>query len=98
MAAPDSRSGSVDLAEVQRLVQALEADLAQVRSGSKPVDALREEVEALRQALHQDEPAEAVAGQLDTVRDHLAEAIDSLEAAAIVPADYIARIGRLLGL
>ena len=98
MATPDPAQHPVDLAEVRRLVQALESDLAQVQSGSKPVDALRDEVEALRLALHQAEPAHAVAGRLDTLRHSLTETIDSLEAAAIVPADYIARIGRLLGL
>jgi len=35
---------------------------------------------------------------LQKVHSSLGDMIDSIEAAAIVPADYIARIGRLLGL
>jgi len=98
MTRSESAAPAVDLAEVKRLVDALEADLAQVQGGSKDVQALRDEVEALRAVL-QGEPAdEAVAPQLHKVHSSLDDLIDSIEAAALVPADYVARIGRLLGL
>ena len=87
--------GNIDLAEVKRLLTALEADLAQVQSGSKDVQTLRDEVEALSRALH---AGDAVAPQLRKVHSTLDDALDALEAKALVPADYIARIGRLLGM
>jgi len=94
-----SNSGpAIDLAEVQRLVDALESDLAQVQSGSKDVQALRDEVEALRAVLQGADTASAVTPQLHKVHSSLDDLIDSIEAAALVPADYIARIGRLLGM
>ena len=96
MTTPEFSQQVIDLAEVRRLVAALESDLGQVQSGSKDVQALRDEVEALRAVLHAD--VAEVGPQLQKVHSSLGDMIDSIEAAAIVPADYIARIGRLLGL
>ena len=93
---PDDRT--IDLDEVRRLVAALEAELAQVQSGSKDVQDLRDEVEALRHAVHGDAAEEAVGPQLHRVHSTLGDTVDTLEAEAIRTADYVARIGRLLGL
>lgn len=41
MDTPQEKHPDIDLAEVERLVTAIEADLAKVRSGSENVDALR---------------------------------------------------------
>ena len=46
---------AIDLAEVERLVQALEHDLESMRGNDEHYAALRAEVEALRQALRGDE-------------------------------------------
>ena len=96
MTTPQFSPPTIDLAEVRRLVAALETDLGQVQSGSKDVQALRDEVEALRAVLHADDAE--VAPQLQQLHSSLGYMMDNIEAAAIVPADYIARIGRLLGL
>ena len=50
MSEPDRRAptAKVDLGQVERLVAALEADLAKVRSGSEDVQALRDEVDSLK--------------------------------------------------
>lgn len=98
MTSPDKAAAAVDLSEVKRLVDALEADLAQVQSGSKDVQALRDEVEALREVLQGADAGSVVAPQLQKVHSSLDDLIDSIEAAALVPADYVARIGRLLGM
>jgi len=86
---------SVDLREVERLVQALEADLAKVRSGSQDVQALRDEVESLKQLLDsstpQHEPVNAGLRRIHTLMDTLVE--DALQGAR-----YVAEIGRMLGM
>ena len=86
---------SVDLREVERLVEALEADLAKVRSGSQDVQALRDEVESLKQLLDssapQHEPVNAGLRRIHTLMDTLVE--DALQGAR-----YVAEIGRMLGM
>jgi len=96
---PNSDDRTIDLGEVRRLVAALEAELAQVQSGSKDVQDLRDEVEALRHAVHGEAPEHEVVGsQLHRVHTTLGDKVEALEVEAIRTADYVARIGRLLGL
>lgn len=90
---------NVDLDEVARLVAALEQDLARVQKGSQNVQALRDEVEALRRIL------DASASEHHRLGDRLARLHATLEQAketmvtdARWVADYLARIGRMLGL
>jgi hypothetical protein len=90
---------SVDLAEVERLVEALERDLAKVRGGSKDLDALRGEVEQLRAALASSDAAHGeVHKGLHGLRSALHEAGDELVRDALQASDYLARIGRMLGM
>jgi septation ring formation regulator EzrA len=88
------RSG-VDLQQVERLVTALEADLAKVRSGSADVESLRAEVDALKQALDSGERAhEPVHDRLRSIHGLLDTLVDD----AIQGARYLAEIGRMLGM
>jgi hypothetical protein len=88
----------VDLDEAARLVDALERDLAQLKSGRGDLDHLRADVEQLRAALASAQPHEDVHGGLTGLREKLHAASDELLSDAIKAGDYIARIGRLLGM
>jgi hypothetical protein len=89
----------VNLDDVARLVEQLDRDLAKVRAGGASVDTLRSEVEQLRSALSAPEPSHGELNQgLHGVRDRLAALSDELFGDALKGSDYIARIGRILGL
>lgn len=88
----------VDLGETARLIDALEQDLAQVKSGQGDLDHLRADVERLRTALASQQPHEEVPGGLLGLREKLHAASDELLSDVIKTGDYIARIGRLLGM
>jgi len=93
----DSSKRTVDIDEAARLVDALERDLAQLERGGSDLQPLRADVEQLRAALaatSQDD----VHGGLAGLREKLHAATDELLSDAIKTGDYIARIGRLLGL
>ena len=89
---------TVDLEETARLIDALERDLAQVKSGKGDLDHLRVDVEQLRVALASAQPLEEVPGGLAGLREKLHVVSDELLTDAIRTGDYIARIGRLLGM
>jgi hypothetical protein len=88
----------VDLDEVAHLVEQLERDLSRVRAGGGDVDTLRAEVEQLRQALAADAAPADVHQGLHGVRERLAAASDEIVKDAFKGGDYLARIGRMLGL
>lgn len=102
MAKGEGRDDSVkeiDLEEVTRLVEALERDLAQVRSGSQDVQRLRDEVETLKNVLNS--PIRRhhwVSDGLHGVRTVLEEAIDAAIAKGLKTGQYISDIGRILGM
>jgi len=89
---------TVDLEETARLIDALERDLAQLKSGQGDLDHLRADVEQLRAALATAQPHEQVHGGLTGLREKLHAASDELLTDAVRTGDYIARIGRLLGM
>lgn len=90
---------AVNLDEVAALVGQLERDLVKARSGGASVDVLRAEVEQLRAALSSAEPShDQVKIGLHGVRTRLDELSDDLKSGALAGTDYLARIGRLLGL
>jgi hypothetical protein len=89
----------VDLDEVGQLVDQLERDLAKARTGDTSIETLRAEVERLRLMLDVDQPShgEVHAGLTD-VRSRLQELGEDLREGVLTGTDYLARIGRLLGL
>lgn len=93
-----STGPKVDLEETARLIDALERDLAQVRSGQTDLEHLRADVERLRATLASAQPHEDVHGGLAVLREKLHAASDELLTDAVKTGDYIARIGRLLGM
>jgi len=89
----------IDLEEVARLVEALERDLAQVRSGSQDVQRLRDEVETLKNVLNS--PIRRhhwVSDGLHGVRVVLEEVIDAAVAKGLKTGQYLSDIGRILGM
>jgi cell division septum initiation protein DivIVA len=93
------RPAGVDLDEVARLVDALERDLERARTGAADVETLRREVDELRRVL--DASAEGSSGlheKLHSVRDRLQKAEQDLVSDARAVGEYVARIGRMLGM
>ncbi len=90
---------TVNLDEVGQLVDQLERDLAKARAGGGSVETLRAEVEQLRLALSAAEPShDEVHVGLHGLRSKLDGLGDDLKSGALAGSDYLARIGRLLGL
>jgi len=92
---------SVDLAEVSKLIAALENDLAGVKAGSRDLQTLRDEVRALGEALQEkDAPADHahVGNSLKTIHEIIDSAVDVAVEDTLKAADYAGRIGRMLGL
>jgi hypothetical protein len=89
----------VNLDEVQKLVDALERDLAKARAGAGNVEELRKEVEALRNALSAEEPhQDDVREGLHGVKASLEQVGETLYDDAVTLGDYIKRIGWMLGM
>ena len=92
------RSGEgrgVDLDAVSRLVQELGRDLEKVRRGAGDIDALRDEVAALGDALKTGEADhQGISQRLKAIHG----AMDELKEDAFIAADYATRIARMLGL
>jgi hypothetical protein len=89
-----SKTPAVDLAQVERLVASIEADLAQARGGSANVEALRREVDALKQLLDTNAQPAPVHDRLRSLHTLLDELVDD----ALQGARYVAEIGRMLGM
>jgi hypothetical protein len=96
-----SPSARIDLDATARLVDMLERDLAQARQGHgevEHVERLRADVEQLREALASAPPDAKVHAGLNALRDTLRAVSEELQLDAFKVGDYVARIGRLLGL
>lgn len=92
-------SGEIDFDEVSKLVRALERDLAQVRKGSRDVQLLRNEVETLKNVLSS--PIRRhhwVREGLHAVRMAFQEGLETITADGLKASQYIAEIGRILGM
>lgn len=95
----DGDAREINLEEVGRLIEALEQDLARVRSGSQDVQRLRDEVETLKNVLNS--PIRRhhwVRDGLHSVRQGIDEALDNALAEAMKAGQYVSEIGRILGL
>jgi hypothetical protein len=87
----------IDLAEVSRLIAAMQTDLAGVKNGSRSVEALRAEVVALSQSLGA-RTTPVGPEDLHRVRGLLKDATDEVEVDALKAAAYVTQLGRILGL
>jgi cell division septum initiation protein DivIVA len=89
----------IDLKEVAKLIDALEQDLKKVQSGSQDVQLLRDEVETLKNVLNS--PVQRhhwVRDSLHGIRERFEHALDATVAEGLKAGQYIAEIGRILGL
>jgi hypothetical protein len=89
----------IDLAEVAKLIDALERDLGKVQSGSRDVQVLRDEVETLKNVLNS--PVRRhhwVRDGLHGIREGFEGAVDAAVAEGVSVSRYVAEIGRILGL
>ena len=89
----------IDIEEVAKLIEALERDLARVRSGSRDLQPLRDEVETLKNVLNS--PIRRhhwVREGLHGMREAIESRLDSAVADGLKAGQYIAEIGRILGL
>jgi hypothetical protein len=95
----DSRQGEIDLEEVKKLVDALERDLAKVRGGSSDLQVLRDEVETLKNVLQS--PIRRhhwVREGLHDMRKAFEDGLEVAVAEGLKAGQYIAQIGRILGM
>lgn len=89
----------IDLAEVAKLVEALEQDLKRVQGGSRDVQILRDEVETLKNVLNS--PVRRhhwVRDGLHGIREGFESAVDTAIVESLSVSRYVAEIGRILGL
>ena len=96
---PDKRADDIDLDEVARLVGALERDLAKVRSGSRDMKLLRDEVETLKNVLNS--PIRRhhwVREGLQGMKRSIEDGLDAAKAEGLKAGQYLAEIGRILGM
>ena len=92
-------SREIDLDEVDKLIRALERDLAKVRSGSRDLQILKDEVETLKNVLSS--PIRRhhwVREGLHGMREALESKLEIALAEGVRAGQYIAQIARILGL
>ena len=95
----DKPADAIDLDEVARLVGALERDLAQVRRGSRDMQLLRDEVETLKNLLNS--PIRRhhwVREGLQGMQRSIEDGLDAAKAEGFKAGQYLAEIGRILGM
>jgi len=97
--ARDEESKKIDLEKVAQLVDALERDLAKVRSGSRDVQLLRDEVETLKNVLASPiRRPHWVREGLHSMRGAIEAGLDTAVADGLKAGQYISEIGRILGM
>ena len=92
-------SQKVDFEEVTKLIHALERDLGKVKKGSSDVQLLRDEVETLKNVLNS--PIRRhhwVREGLQAVREAVENGVETVAADGLKAGQYIAEIGRILGM
>lgn len=93
----------IDIEEARKLVHALEQDLDKAQRGpaGAPADLqpLREEVEALRRVLQEEEPGhDWVREALEKLHGTIGDGLEEARLDAIVAGRYVTAIGKMLGL
>jgi hypothetical protein len=99
--ATETQKGSMDLDldKAARLIDALERDLQKVTGDTRDIQRLKDEVQTLRNVL--DSPVRRhhwVRDGLHGIREALENALESAVAQGVKGGQYIAEIGRILGL
>jgi hypothetical protein len=89
----------VDLSEVNKLIEALERDLEKVSSDSAAVQRLKDEVQTLKNVLGSPAPRHhGVRDGLHGLREAIDNAWDTAVADSMKASQYVAEIGRILGM
>jgi hypothetical protein len=102
MTGDEGRKGTpqeINLEEVAKLIETLEGDLARVRSGSRDLQLLRDEVDTLRNVLNS--PIRRhhwVREGLHGMRKAIEDGMETAVADGLKAGQYIAEIGRILGM
>ena len=89
----------IDLDEVAKLLESLEQDLANVQGSENDIQRLKDEVQTLRNVLMS--PVRRhhwVRDGLHDIRDVFENALDTAVAKGLKGSQYIAEIGRILGM
>lgn len=95
----DQSSSEINLDEVAKLLEALEHDLANVQGSATDIQRLKDEVQTLRNVLQS--PVRRhhwVRDSLHGIRDVFENALDTAVAKGLKGSQYIAEIGRILGM
>lgn len=96
---PKHSPQEIDFAAVEKLIHALERDLAKVRGGSSDVQLLQDEVETLKNVLAS--PIRRhhwVREGLQGMRQAIERGLETAVADGFKASQYIAEIGRILGM
>ncbi len=97
--AENGKPQPINLEEAGRLIDALERDLANVRSGNTDVQRLRDEVETLRNVLNSPvQRSHWVSDSLHDIRGLLDETVDEAVYEGVTISRYASEIARILGL
>lgn len=94
-----SSGQELDLEEASRLIAALERDLGNIHGDAHDIQRLRDEVETLRNVLNS--PVRRhhwVRDGLHSIREVFENALDTAVTGGLKSGQYIAEIGRILGM
>ena len=89
----------IDLDEVAKLIEDLERDLANVQGSATDIQRLKDEVQTLKNVLHSPvRRHHCVREGLHGIRDVFENALDTAVVKGLKGSQYIAEIGRILGM
>jgi len=97
--ANEKEAGEVDLDAVNKLVAALQCDVKKLRGDSPEIQRLKDELQTLRNVL--DSPLRRphwVRDGLHGIRDSMSRALDEMVVDGIKGGQYLAEVGRILGM
>ena len=97
--ARDEGRKKIDLEKVSQLIEALERDLAKIQSGSRDVQLLRDELNTLKNVLNSPiRRTHWVREGLHGMRQAIENGLETIVADGLKAGQYIAEIGRILGM